>query len=128
MTISGIAIVLFAFYVATSPANRPATAARNPEAAISGRFQLRHGMLNELRKTLWLLLAMFALAVMIGWIVLGARQKAAFHLGYSAGYQDGKSGVAPKMEVSWEKLIRCYGWDGHGRPPPPDPTCKMDQK
>lgn len=129
MTISGIAIVLFAFYVATSPANRPANPApRNPEAAISGRFQIRRGMLKELRMTNWILTTILILTLLVGWVILGVREKVMFHLGYSAGYQDGKSGAQPKMEVNWERLIRCYGFDGYGKPPPPDPACKLDEK
>ncbi len=124
MTISGIAIVLFAFYVATSPANRPAAQpARNPEATISGRFQIRHGMLKEQRKTIWLLIALLAVVMLFGWFWLGMREKTMFHMGYAAGYHHGKSGTQPKMEVTWEKLLHCYGFKNKSIPPQPDRAC-----
>ncbi len=85
-------------------------------------------MLKELRKPIWRLTAIVALLLLVGRLMLGVWKKAMFHLGYAAGYQDGKSIAQPKVEVSWEKLIRCYGFDSFGKPPPPDPACKMDEK
>lgn len=142
MRITGIAIILFAFYAAIEVANkrRLAQAVAHGDDSLGGRVGLVVStsqnaiaaylltQFTRLKLTIhrvtWpevLLWWMVVIAMLLGWFIFQHEQKMMFKFGYVSGYADGESGQKKKIDEQWLLLMRCYRGhdDFRGFPPPP---------
>ena len=143
MRVTGIAIILFTFFIAienlrknrTTNAEKATpedatTAKDGTSLAVQRSYEEKlvnakdriNDLTGLLRTTIGLIIVGYFLAVLM---VKGEGDKK-FLFGYAFGFADGKNGVKPKAEVRLERLAKCYDRDSGGgmRPLPPDPSCK----
>jgi FtsH-binding integral membrane protein len=146
MRITGIAIILFAFYVAIEVANkrRLAQAVAHGDDGLGGRVGLVVPMSPNaisaylttqftkikltIRRFKWnevLLWWIFGMALFLGWFVFQHEQKMMFKFGYVSGYSDAESGKKKKIDEQWLIMMRCYRGSNDFRGfPAPQPGVK----
>ena len=144
MRVTGIAIILFAFFTAIENSSkiRAANAAKSTLAAAAvakgstATIAAQHADAKELVEAkerikdltghLKTAGGVIAAGYFICFLMVQGEGQKKFLFGYAFGFADGKSGVKPKAEVRLERLVKCFdrGDGGGGRPPPPDPACK----
>jgi hypothetical protein len=112
MRATGIAIILFSFFVAFEGAKaRAAAAETNADAE------------NRIVFTVGGLTALLVVVASVSWVVSAfynrAEDGAFFNTGYASGYSDAKSGTTPKLETDFEKALWCnmVATEPHARPP-----------
>ena len=124
MRASGIAVVLFAFFVAFENARRySAEDTIAPEVVPdfmegSDFDQAEHAM--AISRVIY-----FALALLVGLLsfIIADNKEKFFNVGYASGYSDAKAGVKPKREADFDKALWCNMVRNPGQPLPPGMTC-----
>ena len=143
MRITGIAIILFSFYVAIEHSKKRILIGATPKPEIvppakednAAPIAAPHDDANELARAKTrieslveackILIGGFIVCSFLGGYAAHFKSKKMFVFGYAFGYADGKSGTKPKSETRFTRLVDCYDRpDIGGRPAPPDPTCK----
>jgi hypothetical protein len=129
MRAAGIAVVLFAFYVAFENAKRAApeeTIAPDVESAGSDNTDFFHpeNMLFGAR----LIYFGVVFCVLLGYAEFVETKEKFFNVGYASGYSDAKSGVAPKKEADFSKAVWCNMARMPGQPNPPGLSCDNPPK
>lgn len=134
MRLTGIAIILFSFFVAIeySTKNTPRRAGQigreiatplRPEngnmvamrsmVATAPDLPTEHARASKKELDYWSLCmlcgAIFVFLIyVIGSILLRQEKSMMFKFGYASGYNDGKQGEKAKSETHWDKLMECY--------------------
>ncbi len=142
MRVTGIAIILFTFFIAienstkgraankakSAPADVPAAKEGAAHIAAQGGTEEELAYAEDhikdqnelLRLTNAVIIAGFFICLLM---IQGEGQKK-FLFGYAFGYADGKNDVKPKAEVRLERLVKCYDRGSGGRGSWPDPACR----
>ncbi len=116
MRITGIAIVLYAFFVAfenskteQKPAPQPRPAVQeNDNTDVDAKFiTLPKEDVELLRNGVKLLAGLLAIAFITALAVSGSNKESTFLSGYAAGYHDGKTGAPPKTTMNLGKMLYC---------------------
>jgi hypothetical protein len=89
-------------------------------ASISAELIEARAKIIDLVDILKLFAGIVFAVLLVGAIVLNARDKFNFTYGYAAGYEDAKSGKKAAQETNWKLLQKCYGNDKYERS---DPSC-----
>lgn len=116
MRMTGIAIVLFAFFIAiestkkaqqsaeqAKPSTRETTAENTTDSKSPAQENADHT-----RGFVMLLIACFAAFVAFNLWPSDSQQDRMYKTGYASGYQDGKNGVKPKSSVRLGKMLYCH--------------------
>jgi hypothetical protein len=131
MRASGIAAILFAFYIAFEKAkNQLATPATNEVARVepvTGAEQDELAKANEIifELNFWVktLLVMFVILGIGLFASVKFYKVSFFDAGYASGYSDAKSGAAPKREANFQKALDCIEVNRNRFPTPSDAGC-----
>lgn len=139
MRITGIAIILFVFFIAIEYSNkkklnRELQAARQVMQIKTVSDATRVRVLQRIRKARQEVaqLRAYIKFLYIGGgliiLLLGAQafsdKRRDAHFGYAAGYVDAKTGKPARSETDIKKLMKCYDSQGEGRPLPPSKECE----
>ena len=130
MRVTGIAVILFSFFIAFD-SSRKNTGARTQAQAIDiPLFDERKDALDKANHTIWEmknLLKIISIAAIICAICLPQTvdfyQRSFFDLGYASGYNDAKSGTAAKRETGFKKALWCIEVSQQKIPMPPGYSC-----
>lgn len=149
MRVTGIAIILFAFFTAIekSDKNKTAKTSRDATAKINNDVIIQVVMptnvvapqgdakdvdffnIEFFKDTCKMLAIALVLVLAGGQLVMYAREQTMFSLGYASGYTDGKSGAKPKSETDFKKLMRCsFGDQSSKFDSRFDPECMKEPK
>lgn len=134
MRITGIAVVLFTFFIAIEfSEHRKNQSAAAPAPALSEAEKTELVQVKESRNIYLSLVKGLCLFIIVGWffagLVMRAKEAQFFTRGYANGYTDGKAGKAPISKEHTEKLLECYRYDPNAfRAEPQNPECeKIDR-
>ena len=116
MRMTGIAIVLFAFFIAiesSKKAQQPAEQAKSSprettaENTAHSKSPSQEGT-GGMRGYVVTLLAGVVIIIVINLRPTNSQQDRMYKTGYASGYQDGKNGVKPKSSVRLGKMLYCH--------------------
>lgn len=136
MRITGIAVVLFTFFIAIEVSDRRTKQSANNSPSISIVKEAEQDALNKLTnssnfyKAIAQILGAALIAVILfSALSIRAKEVSYFKYGYNDGYTDGKNGKAPISDKNREKLLNCYRYDSNNIAKEiPDPDCgKIDR-
>jgi hypothetical protein len=124
MRASGIAVILFAFFVAFENAKRyaaldAAVADVEPVALDEASIEAEQHAMFIARFVYFVVACSIAYAVG----VVADDKERFFNVGYASGYADAKSGAAPKKETDFEKALWCNMVKLNGQANPPGMQC-----
>jgi hypothetical protein len=121
MRVTGIAIVLYAFYVAIDYSNKNRAIKAVSDAAIPMKTrtaeatqdieaQLKDASfyIQRLKEVCKGLITLVLGLLIFGYVVLEVKNEAKFNLGYYFGYDDASRKVEPRMKADWKTLKECY--------------------
>ncbi len=131
MRITGIAVVLFTFFIAIEFSDHKIKKAKIANS-ISSLNEDEQSELEKLRESRseWVTFSKIlgaALVIVILYSIASGRgiESTYFSLGYSDGYNDGKNGSAKISKEHQEKLLQCYKYNPNTIPHmPQDEDCK----
>lgn len=130
MRATGIAIILFSFYIALSSAGKRIAETIDVEATQAKRDAL--AVANERYRELEVWFIVFAVAAAIVGLGLVASvnfyKVSFFDAGYASGFNDAKSGAAPKRETDFKKALACIEVNRAHFPAPSDVGCPAKAK
>ncbi len=130
MRATGIAIILFSFYIAFSSAGKRIAATTDGETIGAPITQTKRDALdvaNERYRELEVWFVVFVVAAAIVGLGLVASvnfyKVSFFDAGYAAGFSDAKSGAAPQKETDFKKALACIEVNRAHFPAPSDAGC-----
>lgn len=114
MRITGIAIVLFAFFIAIEsakkaapPAEPPQPRSINEEDSALSKAAGQEPSFDRREFLVTLFVAVIVAFVLVNFRPSDTAKDRAYLTGYASGYSDGKNGVKPKSSVRLNKLLYC---------------------
>jgi hypothetical protein len=135
MRVTGIAIILFSFYIAINSAKKiVASGSTEADSPVSATRKDGTAMMTEeeftifdLRTTLKILGAFIVVLMAAFPATINHYQKLFFDMGYASGFTDAKSNAAPKKEANFETAVKCVMESNTRMPKPPGKGC-LDRK
>lgn len=131
MRVTGIAVILFSFFVAFDTARKRVAQAPNivetivqPETQVQkDALEVANYTIFELKTILKAVAVIAAISVLGLYASLGFYKASFFDVGYASGFNDAKSGTAPKRETDLNKAFKCIEVNRTKFPVPSDDGC-----